>query len=131
MHYLVAPKGCGADNITSHNNIQYTYTTSKSGLSELGGRGVFGRSINPISTRGANYTHHITRCPRPPDFHTFLRPCRFICKIDCNYRVFKVIYLDQISFYTFITLTHFIWHSFYIFVTIFTFINKFKLHNRM
>ena len=32
-----------------------------------GGRGappsVFGRPVNPISTRGADYAHHITTCP--------------------------------------------------------------------
>ena len=32
----------------------------------------FGRLVNPISTRGADYAHHITTCP--PDFQTFLRP---------------------------------------------------------
>ena len=31
----------------------------------------FGRLVNPISTRGADYAHHITSCP--PDFQTFLR----------------------------------------------------------
>jgi hypothetical protein len=61
MHYLVAPKGCGADNITSHNNIHYTYTTSKSGLSELGGEFLAdqltlsqpGGQIIPITLLGA------------------------------------------------------------------------------
>ena len=29
---------------------------------------VFGRSVNPISTRGAHYAHHITTCFPPPGF---------------------------------------------------------------
>ena len=33
----------------------------------------FGRAVNAISTRGADYAHHITTGP-PPDFQTFLRP---------------------------------------------------------
>ena len=28
----------------------------------------FGRSVNPISTRGANYAHHIITAPTPLDF---------------------------------------------------------------
>ena len=36
----------------------------------------FGRSVNLISTRGADYAYHITTCPPPPDFQTFLRPCK-------------------------------------------------------
>ena len=32
----------------------------------------FGRSVNPISTRGADYAHQIILAP--PDFQTFLRP---------------------------------------------------------
>ena len=34
---------------------------------------VFGRSVNPISTKGADYAHQIIRAP--PDFQTFRRPC--------------------------------------------------------
>ena len=52
------------------------------GLSEplgLGGHGPppdTDRSINPITTKGggADYAHHITTCPPPPDCLTFLRP---------------------------------------------------------
>ena len=42
-----------------------------------GGAPIFGRSVNPISTRGgADYAHHITTCPPPlPDFQTLRRPC--------------------------------------------------------
>ena len=49
------------------------------GLSDPGGPGgpspspVFERSVDPISTRGADYAHHIIIAP--PDFQTFLRPC--------------------------------------------------------
>ena len=32
----------------------------------------FGRSVNPISTRGADYAHQMILAP--PDFQTFLRP---------------------------------------------------------
>ena len=32
----------------------------------------FGRSVNPMLTREADYAHHIAN--RPPDFHTFLQP---------------------------------------------------------
>ena len=58
------------------------------GLSEPGGLGggaltliVFGRSVNPIWTRGSRL------CPPhsyilPPDFHTFLRPCTLLHKCD-------------------------------------------------
>ena len=34
---------------------------------------VFGRTFNPISTRGADYAHHSTIGP-PPDFQTLRRP---------------------------------------------------------
>ena len=48
------------------------------GLSELGVRGVpsyFGRSVNPISTKGGgiDYTHYITTAP-PSDFYSLQRP---------------------------------------------------------
>ena len=29
---------------------------------------VFGRSVNPISTKGTNYGHHITTAPFPKNF---------------------------------------------------------------
>ena len=38
----------------------------------------WGRSGNPISTRGADYAHNTTNCPPSPPlryFQTFLRPC--------------------------------------------------------
>jgi hypothetical protein len=40
-----------------------------------GARGppVFGRSVNPILTRGVDYAHHITTAP-PPDFQTVRHP---------------------------------------------------------
>ena len=34
---------------------------------------IFGTSVNPISTRGADYAH--TSLLAPPDFRTFRRPC--------------------------------------------------------
>ena len=38
----------------------------------------FGRSANPIQTKGgADYGHHITTFP-PPDCQTFLRPCTMV-----------------------------------------------------
>ena len=33
----------------------------------------FGRSVEPILTKGADYAHQIILAP--PDFQTFLRPC--------------------------------------------------------
>ena len=55
-----------------------------SGLLEAGGQGAiahnsdFDRSVNPISTWGTDYTHHIITCPPTPlDFQTFLRSCDF------------------------------------------------------
>ena len=55
------------------------YTTYGTRSVGAGGAGVaavtpdFGRSVNPISTSGADYSHHITT--PPPDFQTLLRPC--------------------------------------------------------
>ena len=45
------------------------------GLLGSGGRGPpdFVRSVNPIQTRGVDYSYHSTICPL--DFQTFLRPC--------------------------------------------------------
>ena len=34
----------------------------------------FGKLVNPISTRGVDYTHHVTTRPPPPDFQNFLLP---------------------------------------------------------
>ena len=51
---------------------------SVSGLSQAGRLGgafaphVFGRSVNPISTRGAHYPHPVLHSP--PDFQTLRRP---------------------------------------------------------
>ena len=57
-----------------HITQQYTYTTSKSGLSGGGAGGVFGRSINPISTRGKYYANRITiATPRFSDIPTALK----------------------------------------------------------
>ena len=39
----------------------------------------FGRSVNPISTRGADYAHHSTTCP--PDFWPLLHPCKWLQKL--------------------------------------------------
>ena len=36
-----------------------------------GTRAVFGQTVKPISTRGADYTHHSTTSP--PDFQTLRR----------------------------------------------------------
>ena len=63
---------------------KHTYWSA--GMAEPGGRGGvrgegthvppdFGRSVNPISTRGADYAHQISTFPPPPDFQTFLHPC--------------------------------------------------------
>ena len=43
---------------------------------------VFGRPVNPISTWGAHYAHHITMCP--PDFQTLRRPCLVISLSECR-----------------------------------------------
>ena len=51
-----------------HITQQYTYTTSKSGLTEPGGRDSFWQISKPYLNQGVDYTHHITTCPRPPDF---------------------------------------------------------------
>ena len=45
----------------------------------IGSRGlrnspVFGRSFNPIPTKRADYAHHISTCPLPPEFQTFWQP---------------------------------------------------------
>ena len=34
----------------------------------------FGKLVNPISTRGVDYAHHVTTRPPPPDFQNFLQP---------------------------------------------------------
>ena len=39
---------------------------------------VFGRSVDPISTRGACYAHYITTCPLPLDFQTFWQNCHLV-----------------------------------------------------
>ena len=49
----------------------------------------FGRSVNPISTRGrgeADYSHHIVTClTRPhPDFQTFPRPCDWSIELKAS-----------------------------------------------
>ena len=36
---------------------------------------LFGTLFNPIWSKWVNHAHHITTCP-PPDFQTFLRPCK-------------------------------------------------------
>ena len=43
------------------------------GLGGLALPPVFGQTVNPISTRGADYTHHSTTSP--PDFQTLRRAC--------------------------------------------------------
>ena len=53
----------------------------------------FDRSVvNPVSTRGADYAHHITICRPPPpplaDFQTFLRLC-----------ISKYLYTKQIQYW--------------------------------
>ena len=35
----------------------------------------FGSSVNPITIRGADYAHHITTCPPPTEFETYLHLC--------------------------------------------------------
>ena len=46
------------------------------GLSQVGrGVSVFGRKVNPISTRGADYAHHSTTY-EPPDLQALRRPCK-------------------------------------------------------
>ena len=60
------------------------------GLSEPGGRGVWGRGPGvitprpyfgrPIPVRGTVYAHHITTRPLLPDFQTFLRPCYAVAR---------------------------------------------------
>ena len=40
---------------------------------------VFGQTVNPISTRGADYTHHSTTSP-PPEFQTLRRACNGWCR---------------------------------------------------
>ena len=45
----------------------------------------FGRSVNPFSTREADYAHYITTCPSsPPEFWTFLRPCMCTTELYCR-----------------------------------------------
>ena len=45
---------------------------------------IFGQTVNPISTRGADYAHHITTSP--PDFQTLRQPCTvYIIGLICMY----------------------------------------------
>ena len=59
-----------------------------SGLSQARGLGVFsppvfGQTVNPISTRGADCAHHSTTSP-PPDFQTLRRPCYYVLQQKCH-----------------------------------------------
>ena len=60
------------DIFSKHASIGYR---AKQDRRNRGGRAAppyFGRSVNHIPTRGADYVYHITTCPLP-DFQTFLR----------------------------------------------------------
>ena len=46
----------------------------------------FGRSVNPISTRGADYAHHSTTCP--PGFLTLAASLVKISLPNSNQKVF-------------------------------------------
>ena len=46
----------------------------------------FGKSINPILSRGAYYATHNTTCPPPPDFPTFLRNIVVVAALQCTRR---------------------------------------------
>ena len=57
---------------------------------------VFGRAINPISSRGADYTHRSTMSP--PDFQTSRRACSLsACVKDLDLRVQSILYLEESS----------------------------------
>ena len=45
----------------------------------------FGRSVNPISTKGADYAHQLILAP--PDFQTFRQPCNS-CKEQAHLHLF-------------------------------------------
>ena len=51
-----------------------------------GGPPVFGRPVNPISTRGDTLFPPSTTCP-PPDFQTLRRPCTIVLIILKLYQV--------------------------------------------
>ena len=45
----------------------------ETGMSKPGDKGGnFGRKVNPSTTNGEDYAHHITSFPLPPDFPTAL-----------------------------------------------------------
>ena len=61
-------------------SIYFLINSAIAGMSQTGGQGgayappVFGRSVNPISTRGAHYPHPVLHAP-PPDFQTLRHAC--------------------------------------------------------
>ena len=50
---------------------------------------LFGKSVNPISTREVDYAQQITTCP--PDFQTFLRPCKWTQEHESSIWLYQVI----------------------------------------
>ena len=51
----------------------HTQGCLKRGAGGAGPPPVLGRTVKPISTRGADYAHHSTTSP--PNFQTLRRPC--------------------------------------------------------
>ena len=45
------------------NAVYFSLYVAIPGPSQAGGAPLFGRSVNPISTRGADYAHHSTTSP--------------------------------------------------------------------
>ena len=53
----------------------------------------FGTSVNPISTKGADYAPYIST--RPPDFQTLLDPCLGNIKINFSLKTFQLLLSSQ------------------------------------
>ena len=89
---VVVVQGIGTNQAAAHKEATPNFLThflsflaSLQGCRKRGAGGaldpsVFGRSVNPISTRGAHYPHPVLRAP--PGYQTLRRPCIPFCKID-------------------------------------------------
>ena len=71
----------------TNSNFQYRAVASWGG-----GGAVFGRTVNPISTRGADYAHHSTTSPPPPpDFQPLRRPS-YVLQSTGRYRAGPLVF---------------------------------------
>ena len=80
---VTQPKPASTVHYQTFSNLQPSLHLSRgvasggSGGSGRGGRSPpkFVSSVNPIPTRGTDYAHHITTCPPPTEFETYLHLC--------------------------------------------------------